>query len=171
MHAGNDGRADVGALTDGGQSLHVGTKQSREELGLGFAQLRELCRDMCHGAVVLAELVTVATGAGDDRRRIPFTGQRLCQRSGTLGNRHLRQHRLIPLANVLNPFAGELVDGQRATHLGEVAQRLGGQIVVGLVKSAPPELREGKDLGWPTTASTGVRPVRAALAALNLTFG
>jgi hypothetical protein len=57
-------------MGDGRQPLDVRTEQSSERLGLGLAQLRKLLGDVCHRAVVLAQLLAGSGWRGLHRRGI-----------------------------------------------------------------------------------------------------
>ena len=53
---GDERGADVLAMGKGRQALDVDSEQPRERIGLGVTELWELCRDVLHRAVPLAQL-------------------------------------------------------------------------------------------------------------------
>lgn len=156
-------------MGDGGKPLYMGPEQSGEDLGLRLAQLRVLLGDMRDRAVVLAELFTeLGIGGAARRSSVPVRGQRLRKGLGT----GLRLGGLDRLAVALGlrgeARAGERGDGRlallaAARALRDPAQRVGGELVVGLVEGVPSAVGEGEGPGRAATATGAVDALLAGL--------
>ena len=130
--------------------------------GLGLAQLGELGGHVRHRAVVLAEL----PAGGDRRSRWQRSPRRSAPRRAPPPGRAGRRRPRAIAARQRSSSAGDLGGGERrdrrrAAVLGDPAQRGGGEVVVGVRRSASrPASVSTNDLGRPAPAA------RAALRAL-----
>jgi 1-acyl-sn-glycerol-3-phosphate acyltransferase len=146
------GRADAVAVRDGGQPLDVRSEHPFEGPGLGLAQLRELGGDVGDGAEVLAEL-----GSGCRRfsgRRVPGGRERSSQGGRvTFRDRELRGFDQRGFEG-LGPVLGERDNRFLAAGGAQIAQRGGGQIVVGVWERGPTQIGEciGSSRSAPPTA-------------------
>ena len=120
--------ADVGAVRERREALHVHAEQPRERVRLGLAELGELPGDVLHRAVPLAQLRAEAGYAGcggAGRRGVPVGGEAVGQGAGP---------RLGSLAGGLDPGSVVLLELPGAL-LGEGADRLspegGAQVAAG----------------------------------------
>jgi hypothetical protein len=138
-------------MGDRGQALNVGTEHPFERASLGRTQFWELGRNVRNRAVVLAEL---HTSRGSLRgRSVSVRGEGLGQRLGAFGVRGTR----VDVGGQrfgqrLGPVLGEGHDGVLSPVLTQIAQRGGGEIVVGV--------RERRA----SLVGDGVRPGRTAAA-------
>ena len=134
----------MGAAGEGGEPLNVHAEQPRDGLGLGVAELRKLLSHPPHRTVALAELDPVerAGGDGTSGRGEAVLRHRIDEHVGASGDIRPRfgEARRIPALESGDPLAGEGGDGLRPSVLVEVAQRLGGQLIVGAPKRAVPAL-------------------------------
>ena len=135
-----------------------------EDLGLRLAQLRELLGDMGDRAVVLAELLADRCAAR--RSSVPVRGQGLGQGFGALLGGGGLDGRAVRLGLRGDPGAGEGGDAPRplaAPALGDPAQGVRGELVVGLVEGVPAAVGQREDLGGPAARPRAVHPLLAGL--------
>ena len=121
-------------MGEGCKALNVNTEQARERVGLGVAELWELCRDVLHRAMPLAQLHTgkgraLTDGSGGRRETVggQCRGQRLGACRDVLAG--VGELRGIPLLGVVAALLGELAHGILAGMIGEKTQRRRGDVV------------------------------------------
>src|SRR5205807_6345046 len=164
--AGDVRGADAVAVRDRSEPLHRRAQQPAECLGLGLAQLRELGRHVRDRAVVLAELLAgfgpraADGGRRAGRRGLAGGGQCLGQRLAPAGQFAAGYRRRVPALQVGDLPAGELGDRVRARRLGQEAQRVAGQVVVGVLERAAARVGDDEDLGRAAAAAVSVGPGR-----------
>lgn len=145
------GRTDAVAVGDRRKSLDVGAEETSKHLGLGLTHLGELLGHVGDRAVVLAHL-----GAGRsvaDRRCVAVLTQRVGEHMGTLLGLDLREQWAVAVLEVGQPMTRERHDGVLSTALLEVAQRPGGQLVVGVLEVVSTRIGDDVDLGRASTAT------------------
>ena len=145
--------ADPVAVSDGGESLHVGVQQLGQRRRLSLAELRELRRNRLNGAMVLAELG--AGGDGVDRRRVALGGERTREALGVDSCLWI-DTRTHPGGELGGAAAGELLDGRLTTLLGQKAQGAGGELVIRARSSRVTSIGKRVLLGRTSAASLGV---------------
>ena len=138
------GGADAITVGDGGESGDVRAEEPAEGLGLGLAQLRELCGDMGDRAVMLADLF--ATGSRDNDGGIPVLAESAGERpGGALASGCGGQDLGVPPLDLGGPRLGKAAHGRCAANGVEVAKGTDGQIVVRLVEGITPGHGEAVD--------------------------
>jgi cytochrome c oxidase assembly protein subunit 15 len=161
--------ADAVAVGDCREALDVRAEQPRERLGFGLTQLGELLGDVCHRAVVLAQLFTGPGRCGHDRGRVAVDRQGLGQRFGLLPRAgDCIDRRLIALFELGDASPSELPDELDSPGVCQETQRADGKIVVGLLEGIAAGLRDDKDLG---RASPPAMPMYSCLPALDHALG
>lgn len=144
----------------GRQALDMNSEHSREGVGLGVTELRELGRDVLDGAVPLAQLDPGQGGArshGSGRGGESVGGQCGGKRLGSghdilacpgeLGGK--------PLLELGDAFAGELTHGIDSGTLGQEPQGRGGHVVVVAVQAGVTRLGQHVCAGGPAASATG----------------
>ena len=159
-------RADSIATSDGREPLDGNVEQTREDLSLGLAQLRELGSDVRDRTMMLTQLRATIGAGRAGRCGEAIAGQRLRQRGyafrrtgGEIGDvthvtrRHCLDarpreghHRVLP------------------SRLGEKSQRVGREAVVPLLQERVVSgIGEGEHAGGPTTPTPAGWPGGAGL--------
>ncbi len=152
------GRADSVPVGDGGEPLDRGSEQSPERLGLRLAKLRKLGRHVRHRAVVLAELLPTA-GRGDARGcGIAISGQCLREGLRARGGGRRIDDRPVPQLQIRDLLAREFGHRLLAAGPGQEPQRATREIVVRVLKRAPPGIGDGEQLRRSAPASATVCP-------------
>ena len=150
--AGDVRGADAVAVGDRSEPLHRRAEQPAECLRFRLAQLRELGRHVRNRAVMLAELLAAfgldpspIAGPGLRRRRSRRrTAPRPVPGPGGPGRPGYR--RRVPALQVGHLPAGELGDRVRARRLGQEAQCVGRQVVVGVLERAAARVGDDETL-------------------------
>lgn len=154
--------ADAIAMGDGGKSLNVGAENFGEKLCLGVAQLRELLGHVRHRAMMLADLL--AGRRGGDRRGITIRGEHLGECANALvACGGLFDYRTIALLVTGQPMAGERLDRFIPAGAMQIAQRLGGQSVIGMSELVTPGIRQGECSGGATASALTGHSLLASL--------
>jgi len=96
-------------------------------------------------------------------RRVAVRGQRLGESLHPSLRGSGRYHRAVPRLQVRHLPAGELGDRAGTGDLGDEAEGVGGEIVVGVPESAAPDIGDGEQLGRAAPATAGWTPRRACL--------
>ena len=141
-------------MGNGRQSLNMSSQQPREQLGLGFAQLRELRGHMRHRTVVLADLLAARSGAY--RRGETVACERLGQDVRAVSRRGGRYQVPVPVLDLAGTTAGELRDCVRPGRLAQETQSADRESVIGLLEGVTAAVGEPEDLGWATSSSDTV---------------
>lgn len=155
---GDERGADVLAVGERGKALDVHSEQARERVGLGVTELRELCCDLLHRAMPLAQLHTGQGRARPDRSgrgRETVGGQCRRQDRGTRGDVRIcfGQQPGIALFELGVAFVGEVVDRSLAGVLGKKTQRRDGDMVVVAAHAVVTGFGQDVGAGGPTTAA------------------
>ena len=121
------GCADAVAVSDGGETLHVGVEQHRQRGRFSFTKLRELSGDRLHRAVVLAELGAGSDGV--DGGGVALSGERAGQLTGISDGRRVKpgSHPLRELGGALPSEGG---NGLLASVLREEPERADSEFVI-----------------------------------------
>ena len=146
------GGADVLTMGKRREPLDMPAEQPGEGLGLGLAQLGERRGDVLHRAVVLAELARRRAALARPRRRSrrrSGPSARACGR--LLGAAAATRPRARASSAATGP--GESHDGVGHRPRLEEAQRVGGEVVVGLREGVPAGVGQREDLGRPAAAA------------------
>lgn len=163
-------RADSIPTSDGREPLDGNVEQTREDLGLGLAQLRELGSDVRDRTMMLTQLRATVGAGRAGRRGETIAGQRLRQRGdafrrtgGEIGDVTFvaRRHRLDARSREGNHRV-------LPSRLGEKSQRVGGEAVVPLLQERVVSgVSEGENPRRPATPSM---PDGLRRASLDQTF-
>ena len=156
---GDERGADVLAVGERRQALDVDSEQARERVGLGVTELRELCCDVLHGAMPLAQLHAgqgraLSDGSGGGGEPVRDQCGRECVRADSdviAGGGQLRGIAFFELGAA---FAGELAHRVGAGVVGKKPQRRCGDVVV--VTAHTGVTGRGKDVcaGGPAATAT-----------------
>lgn len=157
---GDERGADVLAVGERGKALDMDSEQARERVGLGVTELRELCCDVLHRAMPLAQLHTGqgralsnGSGGGGETVRDQCGRKRVRTDSDVIaGGGQLRGIALFELGAAL---AGELAHRVGAGVVGKEPQRRGGDVVV--VTAHAGVTGRGKDVCPSGPAATATR--------------
>jgi len=120
-------------------------------------------------AVMLAQLLPGRTlavragraadgGSGAAGRGVAVGGQRLGQRLDPGTEVSAGHCRSVPAFQVGQLPAGEVGDGLRTRRLGQEPERVGGQVVVGVLERAAARVSDDEDLGRPAAPTVSVGP-------------
>ena len=157
---GDERGADVLAVGERGKALDVHSEQARERVGLGVTELRELCCDLLHRAMPLAQLHTgqgraLSDGSGGGGESVRDQCGRKCVRPDShvvAGSGQLRGIALFELGAAL---ASELADRVGSGVFCEEPQRRRGDVVV--VTAHAGVTGRGKDVCTGGTTATATR--------------
>ena len=144
------------AMGEGRQALDVNSEQPRERVGLGIAELRELCCDVLHRAMPLAQLHTGQGRALSDRSGgggETVGGQRRSQCLGARGDvlACFGERHGISLFELGVAFEGEVAHGILTGVLRKKAQSRSGNVVVVADQANVAGLGQDVCAGGPTT--------------------
>ncbi len=145
------GRTYAVAVGDGGEPLDVRAEEPDEHLGLGLAQLWEICRDMSNRAVVLADLDARAgllSGRG-----VAVGREGLRQFGWTAISWHLGQRRRVANFETVQALPRERAHCTVAAGTSQVSEGLDRDVVVGVGEQRVAVVGQGKELGRAATAS------------------
>jgi len=157
---GDERGADVLAVGERGKALDMDSEQARERVGLGVTELRELCCDVLHRAMPLAQLHTGqgralsnGSGGGGETVRDQCGRKRVRTDSDVIaGGGQLRGIALFELGAAL---AGELAHRVGAGVIGKKPQRRSRDVVV--VTAHAGVTGRGQDVGAGGPAATATR--------------
>ena len=149
------GRTYAVAVRDRGEPLDMRAEEPDEHLGLGLAQLREICGHMCNRAVVLAHLDARAGLLG--RRGVAIgregPGQHRSQFGWTAISWHLCQCRRVANFETVQALPRERAHRRVAAGISQVSEGLDRDVVVGMRKQGVAVVGQGKELRRAATAS------------------
>ena len=136
----------------------AGTRRPRAPPGSDAGRAARPARRRCR-----ARSPVPGAGAGGTARRgrVAIRGQRLGQGRDPVARCGRLDHRPVPPLQVSDLAAGELGDRARPGHLGQEAQRAGGQVVVGVLERAPAHVRDREQLGRAAPSPAGRAAGRA----------
>ena len=158
-------------MSDGRQSLYMGSQDLGEGLGLGIADLGILGCDMGDGTVMLTEFMSELLSM--DACRVAILGQELCQRSDPLAPGlllALLDGLLIgPALQVIRAILSEIRDRFITKTVRHESDRHHSEIVIGMLELLPAAIRHDENLRGPTATTTG-HASNVRLASLQDTF-
>lgn len=148
------------ALGTGRQTLDVDPEQTRERVGLGVTEGRELGCDVLHRTMPLAQLHTRqgrarSHGSGGSGETVYGQSRRQCLRAGGDVLARRRELHCVPRFELCAAFASERVHGVGTGMFGKKAQRRGGHVVVVTVHAGVTGLGQDVCAGWPATTAPG----------------
>ena len=147
-------------MGEGRQALDVNSEQTRERVGLGVTELRELGRDVLNGAMALAQLHTGQRRALSDRSGgRGETVHDQCRRERVRAGRDVitsrGELRGIALFELGAALAGELAHRVGTGVLGKKLQRRGSHVVVVTVHACVTGRGQDVCAGGPATTASG----------------
>ena len=131
-------------------------QKPREHLGLGVAQLRKLGRDVSHGTVVLAHLVSARRGAY--RCGVAIIRQRLRQHAWPVLLGHRLDQWAIPLLELADATPSEFEHRVVTGRVGKEPQSVYGEVVVLLCELLSTRVGDHEDLRWAAAPSMSRDP-------------